>query len=236
MSGTGEKPFDELQLDDFLCFAIYSASHAFNRFYKPLLDELGLTYPQYLVLTALWTEDNQTVGGLGEKLFLESNTLTPLVKRVEAMGYVVRSRDPADERQVRVRLTPEGSALRAKACHVPADVLHATGLSVDALRQLKFEITNVRDSLLKASCGRDRLRPERRGRSVPKDGKHLAMPAGLRARSLVLEDNPQAPARAGNSAGPGRVVASAAFIIENNDNAKAPARGPIYSGNGRKRQ
>jgi MarR family transcriptional regulator, organic hydroperoxide resistance regulator len=156
MSSTCEKPFDELQLDDFLCFAIYSASHAFNRFYKPLLDGLGLTYPQYLVLTALWTGDNQTVGGLGEKLFLESNTLTPLVKRVEAMGYVVRSRDPADERQVRVRLTPEGSALRAKACHVPADVLHATGLSVDALRQLKFEITNVRDSLLKASCGRDR--------------------------------------------------------------------------------
>jgi MarR family transcriptional regulator, organic hydroperoxide resistance regulator len=146
----------QLKLGDLLCFAVYSANHAFNRFYKPLLDEIGLTYPQYLVLTALWAEDGQTVGSLGEKLFLESNTLTPMVKRIEAMGFVSRSRDPADERQVRVRLTAEGAALQGMACHVPADVLRATGLSVDALRELRVKITNVRDSLLKASSGRDR--------------------------------------------------------------------------------
>ena len=147
-----------LELDDFLCFAIYSAGHAFNRFYKPLLDELGLTYPQYLVLTALWAGDSQTVGSLGEKLFLESNTLTPLIKRLEAMGFLTRSRDPADERQVRVRLTAEGAGLRTKGCDVPASVLQATGLSAEALRQLKSEITQVRDNLLKASSARDQLR------------------------------------------------------------------------------
>jgi MarR family transcriptional regulator, organic hydroperoxide resistance regulator len=143
----------QLELDEFLCFAIYSANHAFNRFYKPLLDEIGLTYPQYLVLTALWAGNGQTVGSLGEKLFLESNTMTPLVKRLEALGFVSRLRDPEDERQVRVQLTAEGARLQRKACHVPADVLQASGLSVDALRELRVKITNVRDSLLKASSG-----------------------------------------------------------------------------------
>ena len=155
MPKTAAGPKSALELDDFLCFAIYSAGHAFNRFYKPLLDELGLTYPQYLVLTALWAGDSQTVGSLGGKLFLESNTLTPLIKRLEAMGFLTRSRDPADERQVRVRLTAEGAGLRTKACHVPADVLQATGLSAEALRSLKGEIARVRDSLLKASSARD---------------------------------------------------------------------------------
>ncbi len=153
MSRAKDKLPAQIELGDFLCFAIYSANHAFNRFYKPLLDEIGLTYPQYLVLTALWTQDGLTVGNLGDKLILESNTLTPLVKRLETMGLVSRARDPADERQVRVRLTAEGAALRGKARHVPADVLHATGLSVDALRELRVKITNVRDSLLKASSG-----------------------------------------------------------------------------------
>lgn len=156
MFNTADKPQVAFELDGFLCFAIYSAAHAFNRFYKPLLDGLGLTYPQYLLLTALWVGDDQTVGSLGEKLFLESNTLTPLIKRLEALGYLTRSRDPADERQVRVRLTAEGSALRTKACNVPASVLEATGLSATALHELKDEIARVRDSLLKASAARDR--------------------------------------------------------------------------------
>ena len=103
------------KLDDFLCFAVYSASHAFNRLYKPLLDELGLTYPQYLVMVTLWERDDRTVGEIGERLFLESNTLTPLLKRMEAAGLVSRSRDPADERQVRLRLTAEGKGLVEKA-------------------------------------------------------------------------------------------------------------------------
>lgn len=91
-----------LLLDDFLCFAVYSVNHAFTRVYKPLLDKLDLTYPQYLVMDLLWERDDQTVGELGKKLFLESSTLTPLLKRLQSLGHVERSRDPADERQVRV--------------------------------------------------------------------------------------------------------------------------------------
>src|SRR5258706_14550153 len=99
------------KLNDFLCFAVYAAGHGFNRIYKPLLEPIGLTYPQYLVMTALWEQDNQTVGGLGEKLSLESNTLTPLLKRLENQRRIRRVRDPRDERQVRVRLTAAGRAL-----------------------------------------------------------------------------------------------------------------------------
>src|SRR5689334_24753737 len=98
----------DIKLNDLLCFAVYAAGHGFNRVYKPLLDPLGLTYPQYLVMKALWEQDSQTVGALGEKLSLESNTLTPLLKRLEAQGRVRRVRDPRDERQVRVQLTAAG--------------------------------------------------------------------------------------------------------------------------------
>src|SRR5262249_15778733 len=104
----------EPRLPDFLCFAIYSANLAYGRAYKPILEQLGLTYPQYVAIVALWEEDNQTVGSLGEKLFLESNTLTPMLKKLEAMGYVRRQRDPADERQVVVTLTDAGRRLREK--------------------------------------------------------------------------------------------------------------------------
>jgi DNA-binding MarR family transcriptional regulator len=137
---------------DFLCFAIYSAGHAFNRVYKPLLDALDLTYPQYLVMFALWAKDDQTVGSLGETLFLESSTLTPLIKRLEGMGYLSRRRDPSDERQVRVRLTEHGTGLRAKARDIPKCILAATGLSVGGLRRLQTEVSAVRESLLKMSA------------------------------------------------------------------------------------
>jgi len=139
-------------LNDFLCFAVYSTGHAFNRVYKPLLDSLGLTYPQYLVLVALWAQDDQTVGSLGEKLFLESNTLTPLIKRLEALGHVNRSRDPADERQVRVRLTPAGRLLQDQARSVPHNILAASGLSEESLARLQDEIASLRDRL-RASVG-----------------------------------------------------------------------------------
>ncbi|KPF69554.1 MarR family transcriptional regulator [Bosea sp. AAP35] len=141
------QPGFELKLNDFLCFAIYSASHAFNRLYKPLLDKLGLTYPQYLVMVTLWERDDRTVGEIGEQLLLESNTLTPLLKRMEAAGLVSRSRDPADERQVRLRLTSEGKALLAKAQPVPGCVLEATGLSGADAQRLTDEITALRASL-----------------------------------------------------------------------------------------
>jgi DNA-binding MarR family transcriptional regulator len=110
------------KLEDYLCFAVYSANLPLHRLLKPLLDEVGLTYPQYLVLIALYDDDHQTVGGLGDKLFLDSSTLTPLLKRMEAMGYVVRQRDPQDERQVRIRLTPRGRSVREKGIGFRADL------------------------------------------------------------------------------------------------------------------
>ena len=115
MNRTKSSPQAALKLDSFLCFAIYSVNHAFNRVYKPLLDRLKLTYPQYLAMAVLWEQDDQTVGSLGEKLFLQSSTLTPMLKRLEALKYISRIRDQDDERQVRVRLTKAGLALREKA-------------------------------------------------------------------------------------------------------------------------
>src|SRR6188474_822151 len=102
------------KLSDFLCFAVYSANLAFGKVYRPILEKLGLTYTQYVTVIALLEEDEQTVSGLGEKLFLESNTLTPILKTLEAIGHVERARDELDERQVRVRLTKEGRRLREK--------------------------------------------------------------------------------------------------------------------------
>ncbi|MDP3257744.1 MAG: MarR family transcriptional regulator [Bosea sp. (in: a-proteobacteria)] len=144
---TTAAPPSDPKLDDFLCFALYSASHAFNRLYKPLLDELGLTYPQYLVMVTLWERDDRTVGEIGEQLFLESNTLTPLLKRMEASGLVSRSRDPADERQVRLRLTADGKALLDKARRVPPCVLDATGLTAEEARSLTGQIGALRTAL-----------------------------------------------------------------------------------------
>ena len=139
---------DALSLDSFLCFAIYSAGHAFNQFYRPLLDAIGLTYPQYLVMVALWTANDQTVKALGEKLSLESSTLTPLLKRLEGAGYLTRSRDPEDERQVRVRLTATGRALKGRARSIPPCVSDALGLSAEQLKQLQMDVLAIRDRLL----------------------------------------------------------------------------------------
>lgn len=135
-------------IEEMLCFSIYSAGHAFNKIYKPLLDELGLTYPQYLVMVALWAKDEQTVGALGEKLSLESSTLTPLLKRLESNGYLARKRDLADERQVRISLTSAGAALRGRAADVPKCIASATGLTEEALRRLTGEIAALRKGLL----------------------------------------------------------------------------------------
>ncbi len=139
------------EVDDFLCFAVYSIGLAFNRVYKPLLDELGLTYPQYLVMTVLWAKDDQTVGEVGETLFLDSSTLTPLLKRLEAAGSISRSRDPVDERQVRIRLTEAGDAARVKARDIPNCINAATGRSQEDLRRLVGEIAAMRRCLLKST-------------------------------------------------------------------------------------
>jgi DNA-binding MarR family transcriptional regulator len=140
----------DVRLDDMICLAIYAAGHAVNRVYKPLLDPLGLTYPQYLVMVALWEQDGRTVGGLGEKLSLESNTLTPLLKRMEAEGLVSRARDPADERQVRVRITTKGEALRARARHIPECLVRASGMGLDEIARLRDDIARLRASLVEA--------------------------------------------------------------------------------------
>lgn len=141
------------KLADFLCFAVYSTNLAFGKVYRPLLDELGLTYTQYVTVVALWEEDDQTVTGLGEKLFLESNTLTPILKKLEAMGHVERTRDPADERQVRVRLTRSGKRLREKA--FGTDLVDACGISTAEFKRLQKEVVALRTNLLKAA-GRER--------------------------------------------------------------------------------
>ncbi|MEX3936255.1 MarR family winged helix-turn-helix transcriptional regulator [Paraburkholderia phymatum] len=136
------------KLADFLCFAVYSANLAFGKAYKPILEELGLTYTQYITVIALWEEDDQTVGSLGEKLFLESNTLTPILKKLEGMGYLERQRDPEDERQVRVSLTKSGRRLREKALNM--DLVEATGLTPDEFSKVQKAIVTLRNNLVKA--------------------------------------------------------------------------------------
>ncbi|KAA2235812.1 MarR family winged helix-turn-helix transcriptional regulator [Salinarimonas soli] len=130
-----------------LCFAAYSLVQAFNRAYKPLLDRLGLTYPQYLVLLVLWERDDQTVKAIGDRLGLDSGTLTPLLKRLEAAGIVRRTRDSADERQVRITLTAPGRALEAEAGQVFEEVGRTTGLCSTELEGLKDTLIRLRDTM-----------------------------------------------------------------------------------------
>jgi DNA-binding MarR family transcriptional regulator len=137
------------KLADFLCFAIYSANLAYGRAYKPILDELGLTYTQYIAIVALWEHDNQTVSSLGEKLFLESNTLTPILKKLEAMGYLRRQRSPEDERQVVVSLTPAGRRLREKA--LPMNLVKESGLAPADFAKIQKAVSVLRDNLIKAA-------------------------------------------------------------------------------------
>ena len=132
---------------DMTCFALYSAAHAVQQAYKPLLDDIGLTYPQYLVMSVLWAEDGQTVGAIGRQVLLESSTLTPLLKRLESQGLVERSRDAKDERQVRIALTEAGRALAARAAHIPACFLEMTGLPVADLVRLRDRVIALRDRL-----------------------------------------------------------------------------------------
>lgn len=130
-----------------LCFALYSAAHAMQAAYKPLLEPLGLTYPQYLALSALWAEDGQTVGQIGAALMLDSNTLTPLLKRLEAAGWVTRRRDTGDERQVRLRLTEAGRELGTAAGLVPVCFLDKTGMDREQAAALRDAVVALRDRL-----------------------------------------------------------------------------------------
>ncbi|MES2602932.1 MAG: MarR family transcriptional regulator [Pseudomonadota bacterium] len=143
---------DLLKIDNFVCFALYSAGHAFTRLYKPLLDPLGLTYPQYLVMAVLWEKNDRTVGEIGEKLLLESSTLTPLLKRLETAGMVRRTRDQDDERVVRIQLTPKGADLKQKAVEIPQAIGCATNITIPEVMKLTADIKALREKLLAAQA------------------------------------------------------------------------------------
>ena len=138
----------ELLLDNQVCFALYSASLAMTKLYKPLLEAIGLTYPQYLVMLVLWERDGLTVSELGERLFLDSGTLTPLLKRLEGAGLVARLRDAQDERRVRLTLTAGGRALRTEAEKIPACVLQSTQCTLPELQSLTAQLGTLRGRLM----------------------------------------------------------------------------------------
>ena len=147
MKSTAQPP-SYLDLDTQLCFALYSASLAMTKAYKPLLAELGLTYPQYLVLLALWQHGPQGVGELGERLFLDSGTLTPLTKRLQALGLLERRRSTEDERHVELSLTAAGASLRARAEAIPPCVLELSGCDLPTVESLTRKLQDLRGQLL----------------------------------------------------------------------------------------
>ncbi|MGV8998188.1 MAG: MarR family winged helix-turn-helix transcriptional regulator [Parvibaculaceae bacterium] len=142
-----KNPLDPLLLDNQLCFALYSSSHLMTKIYKPLLKEIGLTYPQYLAMLVLWEEDAITVGALGEKLYLDSGTLTPLLKRMEVAGFVKRARSGTDERQVFIHLTDKGRALKRSAASVPARAAAATGMGIMEMIKLRKQLHKLQAGL-----------------------------------------------------------------------------------------
>lgn len=145
---------DPVTLDSMLCFAIYATGHAFTRFYRPRLDALDLTYPQYLVMMVLWERDDVTVGQLGDRLFLDSGTVTPLLKRLATRGLVVRRRDPKDERVVRITLTGEGRRMREAASAIPLEIADGAGLSVERIDALRQDLLALRETLDDSLAGR----------------------------------------------------------------------------------
>ncbi|GGE65358.1 DNA-binding MarR family transcriptional regulator [Pedobacter psychrotolerans] len=132
-----------LKLENQVCFPVYAFSRELTQLYRPFLDDLGLTYPQYLVMLILWEENQQTVNQLGEKLYLDSGTLTPLLKRMEQKGIINRTRSTADERVVIISVTEIGEKMKEKATCIPAKLVEALGLSIDDLNQLKQIVTKA---------------------------------------------------------------------------------------------
>lgn len=135
-----------LPLDRQLGFGLYSAFMAVSRVYKPWLDQLGLTYPQYLVMCVLWEENDQTIGAIAARLDLEPSTITPLVKRLEVAGHVLRQRNPADERQVKVTLTDDGRGVRAKTRSLAEALYKKSGMSPADIADLNKRVTRLRDA------------------------------------------------------------------------------------------
>jgi DNA-binding MarR family transcriptional regulator len=139
-----------LRLDNQLCFALYSTSLAMTKLYKPLLEELQLTYPQYLVMMVLWEQDGMSVSALGDRLYLDSGTLTPLLKRMEQAGLLSRQRSTADERRVEVFLSLKGRSLKVQATRIPACVLAAADCPLDELIGLTQQVQALRERLTTA--------------------------------------------------------------------------------------
>jgi MarR family transcriptional regulator, organic hydroperoxide resistance regulator len=137
-----------LRLEDQICFAVHSTSLALDRIYRPRLKAFGLTYPQYLVMLVLWQRDGLTVGRIGSHLYLDSATLTPLLKRLEQQGLVNRVRNDSDEREVLIHLSPKGRQLKSRVGDVPAQILGASGCSVAQLEGLKEQLDSLRGNLL----------------------------------------------------------------------------------------
>ncbi|QWT24513.1 MarR family transcriptional regulator [Subtercola sp. PAMC28395] len=140
-----------LLLDEQICFALYNASRALTARYRELLEPLGVTYPQYLVLLVLWQTDRVSIGQLGERLHLDSGTLSPLVRRLESAGLLTRTRIPEDERTVQVSLTDAGMALRTKAAHIPEQICAATGLDLAELKALQVQVVSVAEHVRSAA-------------------------------------------------------------------------------------
>jgi DNA-binding MarR family transcriptional regulator len=134
-------------LDSQLCFSLYAASIAVNRTYKPILDGLGLTYPQYLVLSSLWEEDGLAISAIADRLSLESSTITPLVKRLEAAGFLTRLRNPKDERQVLVSLTDKGRSMKEKTACLTQTLLERSGMTVDQIIKLNRQVRGLTEAL-----------------------------------------------------------------------------------------
>lgn len=151
------------KLDEQFCFTLYSASMAVGRAYKPLLDRLGITYPQYLVLNALWERDGISLGTVAETLALESSTVTPLVKRLEAAGLVQRRRNPEDERQVIVALTEAGRGLQARCVCLAERLVAVSGMPLDRLMEIAREVRSVRDAMGDGMRRGDEARPAPEG-------------------------------------------------------------------------
>lgn len=154
MQTTKEKTAESLlRLENFLCFAVYSTANAVTRAYQPRLAALGLTYPQYLAMVVLWEQENQTVTAIGAKLSLDSGTLTPLLKRLEAAGLITRRRDESDERQVLIALTHAGRAMKERAEAVPVAMGQAFGCSMEEAMGMRSELIALRDNLVASIDG-----------------------------------------------------------------------------------
>ncbi len=147
MTHKAHRPAAVPSLDDHICLGVYSAGLAIQRTYKPMLDKFGITYLQYLVLNLLWERDLQSVGELATQLQLESSTLTPLLKRLEINDFILRKRNPDNERQVVVKLTDRGSALRTEAGCITQTLLEKSGLDINAIAELNKSVRVLRDNL-----------------------------------------------------------------------------------------